>query len=463
MKIDGSGAHSRTTYWRAGVFTTLLLCATLHAAETDQLPRGVTDDPLLNSRFLVSGDRALRREVLDWARKNERTDMVPAMVHAMRYHGSVGRADIGRTLRKLTGEKIEGDWFKWAVWLERHPDVEPFANFELYLSMVLGAIDRGYLDFFYPQIPHAIRLEEIVWGGVAAKTGIPPLDHPRMLPGAEARYLGNNESVFGISINGDIRAYPYRFMDWHEMLNDTVGGEPVSLAYCTLCGSGILYSTRRDDGNAPFVFGSSGLLYRSNKLMYDTETNTLWNQFSGTPAVGKLVGSGVQLTVLPLVTTTWRNWRREHPSTQVMHPETGFKRDYRPGQGYGDYFKSSELMFPAATEQGAENPKSRVFVLRVSGAQRAWPLRKFRGGQVVNDQLGALRVVLIGHEKTQSVRAYRRDRHEFAKTGEDLTRVRAGDDVWRVTEATLVGPNDEQLNRLPGHLAYWFAWQSYFD
>ena len=99
------------------------------------------------------------------------------------------------------------------------------------------------------------------------------------------------------------------------MFNDVIGGVPVSLAYCTLCGSGILYKTKREKNKPPFIFGSSGFLYRSNKLMYDQETHTLWNQFSGKPVVGPLVNSDTTLEVLPVVTTSWKEWKTQHPNT----------------------------------------------------------------------------------------------------------------------------------------------------
>ena len=444
----------------------LLIAASTASAERAKFPNEVTDQPLLNARFLLSADATLRRETLEWATRGSRTDMVAAMVRAMRYQQPKAKKEINRALRDITGERVRGgdEWFACMQWLEAHPEVEPFADFELYLSAVLARIDRTFLDFVYPNIEHTIRLEEIVWGGVAAKTGIPALDHPKMIPASEATYLGDNERVFEIVINGDIRAYPYRFMDWHEMLNDTIGGEPVALAYCTLCASGILYSARRGEADGRYVFGSSGLRYRSNKLMYDVETDTLWNQFSGRPAAGRLVGRGITLAVLPLVTTTWREWRRLHPDTVVMHPVTEFERNYEytAQSPYESYFSSKKLMFPAVVDDREQKPKTRAFVLRVSGAERAWPLRAFRGGKVLNDRLRALHVVLVGDARSRSVRAYRGNGSEFTKA-RDLTQVLARGAAWSVTEEALVGPDGQRLTRLPGHLAYWFAWQGYFD
>ena len=101
------------------------------------------------------------------------------------------------------------------------------------------------------------------------------------------------------------------------MFNEVIGGVPVALAYCTLCGSGILFETQIEGRDRPFVFGSSGLLYCSNKLMFDRETDSLWNQFTGKPVVGPLVDSGIQLKVRPVVITNWARWRDSHPKTGI--------------------------------------------------------------------------------------------------------------------------------------------------
>src|SRR5215813_15612850 len=194
-------------------------------------------------------------------------------------------------------------------------------------------------------------MEEIAWGGVLVD-GIPALDNPRMTTASAASYLNPDDPVFGVEINGDDRAYPLRIVNWHEMVNDVVGGVPVSLAYCTLCGSGILFDSRVVGWAEPFTFGSSGLLYRSNKLMYDRQTDSLWEQFTGRPVVGRLTGSKIELKVLPLVLSSWSEWRSRHPETRVLSLDTGFRRDYGPGVAYREYFSSPELLFPALVKIG---------------------------------------------------------------------------------------------------------------
>jgi len=460
----------RTLVWLACTYamlgqpaTTVLAAADREAAPSNKnLPNKVTDNPLLNSRFLLFGSKIRRTQTLRWIERHKRTDMIAPLIYSLRYLRPALRQEVADTLRKVAGKDLGDSWFKWKQWQQANPQITPFPQFDVYLSALFGNMDPGFKDFIYPRMKHTIRLEEIVWGGVSARDGIPPIDYPTLISAKQATYLSDGESVFGVVINGDVRAYPYRIMDWHEMLNDTVGGQPVSLAYCTLCGSGILFKTDQR-GTAPhFQFGSSGLLYRSNKLMFDRGTNSLWNQFTGQPVVGTLAESDIRLETLPLVTTTWGKWRAQHPDTKVLDVNTGFERDYEPGKPYGKYFNSRALMFPTLTKDRQLKQKSEVFGLRLSGFNRAWPLKSFRGGRVINDQVGVLKVVLIGKESTRTVRAYRRGEYSFSNDTSNEKIVYSNDEAWQITESQLIGPRGEKLSRLPGHLAYWFAWHNYF-
>ena len=270
---------------------------------------------------------------------------------------------------------------------------------------VLSTLDTRFREFLPEDgVAHTIRLEEIVWGGVVVD-GIPSLDNPDVIQAHEARYLEADEQVFGVYLNGEARAYPLRIMNWHEMTNDVVGGQPFALAYCTLCGSGILYDARRGDGQAPYIFGSSGLLYRSNKLMYDADTKSLWNQFTGIPVVGELVSEDIELPILPVTLTTWGEWNRQHPDTTVLSLDTGHERPYEkpgtPGAAYYDYFSSPSLMFPGGP--GANDlqlrPKDRVFVAILdSGESKAYPLEileELGATAVLNDAVSEVPIVVV--------------------------------------------------------------------
>ena len=203
-------------------------------------------------------------------------------------------------------------------------------------------IDSRFSEYFKNTENKTIRLDEIRWGGVV-QNGIPPLRAPIMLKVSEADYLEDSNVVFGIEIDGDSRAYPKRILAWHEMFIDFVGGKSVTGAYCTLCGSMILYNN--EAGGKEHKLGTSGFLYRSNKLMFDEDTNSFWNTLLGEPVVGPLVGKGIALERLPVVTTTWGQWKKLHPETTVLSLKTGHSRDYSEGQAYREYFATDDLMF----------------------------------------------------------------------------------------------------------------------
>ncbi len=398
-----------------------------------------------------------RANAREWVKKRNKPDVVPALIRTLRYFPE-DSAHTLPLLKQLTGQELGKRWFNWVVWLEANP-IDSFEKNELFLSHIFSRIDPQFKVFFYNNIERKIRLNEITWGGVR-KDGIPALTRPTLVWPQEANYLKGKDLVFGISINGDTRAYPYRIMDWHEMFNDVIGGVPVSLAYCTLCGSGILYKTQIESDNPALIFGSSGFLYRSNKLMYDQKTHTLWNQFSGKPVVGPLTNSDIELEVLPVVTTTWKEWLAQHPDTKVLSSNTGFKRDYSPGVAYGAYFGSEDLMFPAHVKNDSLQQKEQVFGLRISGAKKAWPLKLFETPKAINDNIGIIPIVIIGNASTQTVRAYRSEGKIFTLNHDG--KLLENDKEWRQQETELTGPNNESLARLPGHIAYWFAWSGYF-
>jgi hypothetical protein len=381
---------------------------------------------------------------------------------------------LARWLEDQSGQSFGAEWSAWVSWYAE-TSLAPPPGFTGWKGELLSRIDPRFGPLLPTGAPKRVRVEEIVWGGVSYE-GIPALDGPKMIDPDEADWLGDGEPVFGIALNGQARAYPLRILDWHEMANDRVGGVPVALAYCTLCGAGIAYDRRAPDGET-YDFGSSGLLMRSNKLMVDRQTRSLWNQFTGRPVVGPLAdGPDFRLRVLPSVVTTWGEWKRRHPGTKVLSLETGFVRRYEPGAAYADYFASAGTLFPVRATVGIA-PKTRIFGLERDGLARAWPIRSLARARVVNDRLGDGWVVLLAgpapievegrsartgivshYEAGTAVRAYAAGERRFA-------RVEAGDGVrdesgadWQVSEDALIGPTGERLPRLPGVQAYWFAW-----
>lgn len=454
--LPDSDAAARPRRPRIGRRAALALLPATAVAQTSP---GGGADPAEVAEELFDVREGTRVAAARWFALRGNPDAVPVLIRALRLNRTgPARQAVEAALLALAGTAQPG-WFEWMQWLQAHPELRAFPGHDRFLSRYFSWFDPRFPMFIHPEVRAAIRLEEVVWGGVSVD-GIPALDNPRFHPAEAAPWLRQEDLVFGVEINGDARAYPLRILDWHEMFNDVIGGVPVALAYCTLCGSGILFETLLPGRERPFVFGSSGLLWRSNKLMFDRATNSLWNQFTGQPVVGPLTGSGIRLRPRPVVITTWQAWVAAHPATRLLSAETGHQRNYSPGAAYGDYFASPALMFPAATDDRRLAPKDLVFALRGAATDKAWPLALFAGGRVINDRAGVLDIVLIGDTATRSVRAYRRDGLEFS-AGPDPGQVIAGGRSWRVTEAALLGPDGRGLDRLPGHVAYWFAWAGY--
>ncbi len=418
------------------------------------------------SRLTVLGSGRQFAEALRLLSDYGQPDILPTLILAMRYNASA-RAAIDAVAQRIAGESGRSGWFDWMLWQQEHPEITPHPTYRALKVWMFSQIDPQFLRFLNEETTAPgrlrIRLEEITWGGVRVD-GIPALDDPKLITARRANYLKDDDLVFGVEINRDARAYPLRILDWHEMFNDVVGGVPVALAYCTLCGAGILFETQPEGRAERFLFGSSGFLYRSNKLMFDRGTDSLWNQFTGAPVSGPLVDSGFALTLRPVVITSWKAWRDAQPRTRVLSLDTGHRRDYGPGAAYGEYFASEELMFPALADSVSLRAKDYVFGVRVHAGTKAWPLEVFRGGRVLNDVveggLGRQALVLIGDAATRTVRAY--ERGDLTFSAGDAPGVVAADGAsWRITEAALVAEDGRRAPRVAGHIAYWFAWNGY--
>ncbi|MFQ5933756.1 MAG: DUF3179 domain-containing protein [Dehalococcoidia bacterium] len=385
-------------------------------------------------------------------------------------------------LQLLTGENFSYDLKAWDEWLGRQQGITAPEGYVQWKAALYSRIDPRFADFFvdpetnepFPEEKIRLDLTQVVWGGVFLDDGtgfrsIPALVNPLMITPDEADYLNDSDRVFGVSINGDHRAYPLRVMNPHEMANDVVGGVPVALAYCTLCGAGILYDTTV--GDTVFTFRTSGLLFKSNKLMYDLATKTIWNQFTGEPVLGELADSGIRLEILPIAVTTWGEWLARHPDTQALSTNTGYNRSYAseddPNAVYFDYFASPDTMFAVPEQDDRLELKDAVFGLEVEGAAKAYPIEAMRNEPVANDTLGGVNVVLITEPASGAVRAYERGDRIFQLDPEsqrtDLVLDQEGE-VWRIEESVLVSvvQPEARLERIGGHAAYWFAWYSFF-
>jgi hypothetical protein len=179
--------------------------------------------------------------------------------------------------------------------------------------------------------------------GCPARDCIPSIDDPKFISAADATYVADDDIVIAISFGGEHRAYPTRILDHHEIVNDTIADTPLAITYCPLCGSAV--GVRRDVGNTITEFGVSGVLYNSDLVFYDRETETLWDQVEAKGIVGPLTGETLDL--VPVTMTRWSRWREAHPDTLVLSTDTGFEEDYS-GDPYAEYRSTDRLFFPVA-------------------------------------------------------------------------------------------------------------------
>ena len=176
-----------------------------------------------------------------------------------------------------------------------------------------------------------VDLGEIMDGG-PRRDGIPPIDSPTFIPVSEADHLNPLDPVMSFTHNGETRAYPLRVMTFHEIVNDVVGGEPVAVTYCPLCNAAIVFD--RNVGGEILDFGTTGKLRKSDLVMYDRQTDSWWQQFSGESIAGSYAGT--ELTMLPSQLLSFERFAEAHPDAVVLQDPTRFRRPYgmNPYRGY---------------------------------------------------------------------------------------------------------------------------------
>ena len=326
-----------------------------------------------------------------------------------------------------------------------------------------------------------IELSELRPGG-PPKDGIPAIDDPRFLDAeGAARWLADREPVVLLRLNGEAKVYPLQILTWHEIVNDSLGGEPVAVTFCPLCYSAVAVrrTVATDDGPRTLDFGVSGLLRHSDLVMFDRQTETLWQQYTGEALVGDLVGT--TLDVLPAQIVSFAEARAAAPGAPVLSRRTGHQRRYgrNPYVGYDDVAQTPILYDGPA--DGRLAPMARVVAVEAGGAFRAYPAEVTRARGVVEDRLGGVEVVVfhagdtataLGEDRIAEARAvgtagaFRRTvavdgrptALSFRPDGGAFVDAQTGsrwDATGRATDGPLAGT---QLALLPTHDTFAFAW-----
>jgi len=281
----------------------------------------------------------------------------------------------------------------------------------LQLSATASAVTKNGFELEDPLIP----VDEIVSGG-PPRDGIPAINDPKFVEPDAAGFMDDDDRVLGVVIDGVARAYPIKILNWHEAVNDQI---------CPLCGTGMVFATNAgEDGR--LVFGISGLLYDSDVLLFDRNTESLWSQLMGKAVSGPL--KGTPLPQLPARHTTWADWLERHPDSEVLSTDTGFGRNYERSP-YNDYGRSRRLYFEVCNKAPRGlHTKELVLGVELGGSAKAYPFSRLKenGEQVIEDTIGGRQVRIHWNEQAET--------------------------AW-VT--------DQQGEEIPTVIAYWFAWYTF--
>lgn len=241
---------------------------------------------------------------------------------------------------------------------------------------------------FDENTPAEVPLADLVQG-CPERDCIPAIDAPKFVSAAEASFVGDDDIVLALTVDGDSRAYPVSILSRHEIVNDTVAGQPIAITYCPLCGSGAAFSRRI--GDSVTTFGVSGVLHNSDLVMYDRDSQTLWAQVIGRGIVGPRTGQ--ELKPVAITQIEWSTWRSEHPDTQVLSTDTGFQVDYQ-GNPYAEYASSDRIMFPLSNRDQRIHPKMVVFGVSLGKSALAVTDEYLRAHPRLQTELGGVPVVV---------------------------------------------------------------------
>ncbi len=307
---------------------------------------------------------------------------------------------------------------------------------------------------------------DLVLDGGPGPDGIPPLTDPAFIHPDDA-ILNPEDLVVGVKIGSHVRAYPHNILDWHEIVNITAG-RPYTLSYCPLTGSAVLWKAFMEPVDK--TFGTSGLLYNSNLVLYDRETQSLWSQMLEQSIRGPEVRRIPER--LQVVETRWSTWLEMYPEAPVLSMDTGFSRDYFE-YPYFNFKTSNDIFFPVNNSDDLRlHRKTRVVGINVGEASKVYPIENFGDGvNTINDRVGELEVVVVGSTDSNFGLVYSRHVEDgctildFAAVQDELPVVMRDSEGsrWDIFGTAVSGPRaGTQLARTNSYIAYWFAWTAFF-
>ena len=237
----------------------------------------------------------------------------------------------------------------------------------------------------------SVELDEFMSGG-PPKDGIPAIDSPKFVSVADAgQWLKSNEPVISLRVGNEAKAYPLQILMWHEIVNDKINGQPVTVTFCPLCYTAIAFDTILD--GKTYTFGVSGMLRHSDMVMYDRETETWWQQISGEGIVGDLTGK--TLKQFPSQIVSFGQFSKAFPKGTVLSRETGYKREYgnNPYRGYDDTAKTPFLFRGKPDER--LKPMEKIVAIELDSITKAYPHSITKKRRVIYDRIGPTEIVIF--------------------------------------------------------------------
>jgi hypothetical protein len=308
--------------------------------------------------------------------------------------------------------------------------------------------------------------ENEVRDGGPGKDGIPAIDNPKFIRVNEVNFLNDNDLVLGYADGNEVRAYPHKILDWHEIVNDDTPNHSIAVIYCPLTGTGIGWD--RMFGNNKTTFGVSGLLYNSNIIPYDRATDSNWSQLLLKSVNGDL--KGTQPVVYNLLETSWKTWKTMYPNSKVLSLNTGYNRNYG-NYPYGSYKTNGTLLFPVSNSDSRVSLKERVLAVIDNEKAKAFRFSQLDANEdLISTSFNNKNLVIAGSKSANLMVAFNTKLAdgtvlEFQKTNSPLPALLDDDEgnTWDVFGKAIAGPREGQkLFPVPQMMGYWFSFAAFY-
>jgi hypothetical protein len=327
--------------------------------------------------------------------------------------------------------------------------------------------DNSSTDSKFSSNEWSISTTYIADGG-PGKDGIPSLDAPTFKPIGETTYMFATDLIIGIKVGDQIKGYPHKVLDWHEVVNDSIGSDKFVLSYCPLTGSAMAWQINDRTGDSEF--GVSGLLFNSNLILYDRNTDSYWPQMLMRAVKGAKDGTiAAQNSIFE---TTWQAFKLMYPQAQILDENTGFSRDYQ-NYPYNSFRTDDNLLFNVDNNNDNRlHRKERILGIKSASDTKAYAISSFANDiEVIQDTVGTTKMVIAISGGDKYAVAFERTTSDgtllnFSAIYNQLPVIMSDDEgnQWDINGKAVSGDRTgEQLTKPFSYIAYWYAWAAIYS